>query len=178
MTAISWRHWLLVAIPVIALAGFWIAGPIPQPPGYHLFADARTCLGVPNAANVPKEMMTPGGFGIPFHLTPFGIMYNPERVPEPKSWTDLWDPKYKGRVSMWDAYYDAYIMAAVATGKGDDVEAGIKAWEPHRANIGAWTSSVPGEQDMVSRGEVWFAPHWGACGPPDLLPSQQPTEEA
>ena len=117
---------------------------------------------VPHAANVPAQMMTPGGFGIPFHLTPFGIMYNPDRVEEPKSWTDLWNPKYKGRVSMWDAYYDAYIMAAVATGKGDDVEAGIKAWEPHKANVGAWTSSVPGEQDMVHRGEVWLAPHWGA----------------
>ena len=52
MTAMSWRHWLLIAIPVAALAGFWLAGPIAQPPGYHLFADARSCLGVPNAANV------------------------------------------------------------------------------------------------------------------------------
>lgn len=52
MTAMSWRHWLLIAIPPAALAGFWLAGPIAQPPGYHLFADARSCLGVPNAANV------------------------------------------------------------------------------------------------------------------------------
>lgn len=117
---------------------------------------------VPNAANVPSEIMTHGGFGIPFHLTPFGIMYNPDKVEAPKSWADLFDSKYKGRVSMWDAYYDAYVMAAVATGKKPDVEEGIKVWAPHKANIGAWTSSVPGEQDMVHRGEVWFAPHWGA----------------
>lgn len=117
---------------------------------------------VPNASNVPSEIMTPGGFGIPFHLTPFGIMYNPDKVEAPKSWTDLFDPKYKGRVSMWDAYYDAYIMAAVATGKAPDVEEGIKAWAPYKQNIGSWTTSVPGEQDMVHRGEVWLAPHWGA----------------
>lgn len=117
---------------------------------------------VPNAANVPAAMMTHGGFGIPFHLTPFGIMYNPDRVAAPTSWTDLFDPRYKGRVSMWDAWYDAYIMAAVATGKGPDVIEGIKAWAPYKQNIGAWTSSVPGEADMVHRGEVWMAPHWGA----------------
>ncbi len=117
---------------------------------------------VPNAANVPAAMMTPGGFGIPFHLTPFGIMYNPDKVAAPTSWTDLFNPRYKGRVSMWDAYYDAYIMAAVATGKAPDVIEGIKAWAPYKQNIGAWTSSVPGEQDMVHRGEVWMATHWGA----------------
>ncbi|GGF50127.1 spermidine/putrescine ABC transporter substrate-binding protein [Azorhizobium oxalatiphilum] len=117
---------------------------------------------VPNAKNLPAGLTTPGGFGIPFHLSPWGIMYNPDKVEEPKSWTDLWDPKYKGRVSMWDAYYDAYIMAAVVTGKGPDVEAGIKAWEPHKANIGAWVNSPTAEEDLVSRGEVWLAPHWGS----------------
>ncbi len=116
---------------------------------------------MPNATNIPKEILTPGGFGLPIHLTPFGIMYNPDRVEKPTSWTDLWNPKYKGRVSMWSAYFDAYIMAAVATGKGPDVEAGIKAWQPHKQNIGAWITSHINEQDLVSRGEIWLAPHWG-----------------
>ncbi|MDJ0388768.1 extracellular solute-binding protein [Roseomonas sp. E05] len=117
---------------------------------------------VPNATHVPQAIMTPGGFGIPFHLSPVGIMYNPDHVEEPKSWADLWDPKYRGRVSMWDAWYDGYIMAAVAAGEGPDLEAGIKAWAPHKANIGAWVNSPVAEADLVSRGEVWLAPHWGA----------------
>ncbi|TDR85381.1 ABC transporter substrate-binding protein [Enterovirga rhinocerotis] len=117
---------------------------------------------VPNAANLPADLKTPGGFGIPFHLTPWGIMYNPDKVEKPTSWTDLWNPKYKGRVSMWDVYYDAYIMAGVVTGKGPDVQAGIKAWEPHKANIGAWVNSPTLEEDLVSRGEMWLAPHWGS----------------
>lgn len=116
---------------------------------------------VPHAANIPQEILTPGGFGLPIHLTPFGIMYNPDKVEAPKSWTDLWDPRYEGRVSMWSAYFDAYIMAAVATGKGPDVEAGIRAWEPYKKNIGAWITSHINEQDLVSRGEIWLAPHWG-----------------
>ena len=117
---------------------------------------------VPNARYVPKNIMTPGGFGIPLHLTPVGIMYNPDRVEKPTSWTDLWKPEYKGRVSMWNAWYDGYIMAAVAVGKGPDVQAGIKAWQPHKANIGAWVDSPTAEEDLVSRGEVWLCPHWGS----------------
>lgn len=112
--------------------------------------------------NVPQVINTPGGYGIVFLISPFGIMYNPDRVAKPTSWLDLWNPKNAGRVSMWDAYFDAYVMAAVATGKGPDVTEGIKAWAAHKKNIGAWVNSPIVEADLVDRGEVWLAPHWGA----------------
>lgn len=115
-----------------------------------------------NRDTVPAAVMTPGGFGITFLITPFGIMYNPDKVEKPTSWLDLFNPKYENRVSMWDAYFDAYVMAGVASGKGPDVAAGVKAWTPHKANIGAWVSSPIVEEDLVHRGEVWLAPHWGA----------------
>lgn len=117
---------------------------------------------MPNAKRVPKDLLLPGGDGVTFQQTPFGIMYNPDRVEPPTSWTDLWNPKYEGRVAMWDTYFDAYAMAAVATGKSPSVEDGVKAWEPYRKNIGVWSTSPIAEEDMVHRGEVWLAPHWGA----------------
>jgi putative spermidine/putrescine transport system substrate-binding protein len=117
---------------------------------------------MPNKKNIPAELMAPGGFGVVFQLTPFGIMYNPDKVEKPTSWADLWDPKYKGRVVMWDLYYDAYIAAAVISGKGPSVEEGIKLWAPHKQNVGAWTTSNSKAEDEVARGEMWLAPHWGA----------------
>jgi len=117
---------------------------------------------VPNVAKLPKGMETPGGLGVPFQLSPWGIMYNPDKMAAPTSWNDLYDPKLRGRVVMWDAYYDAYIMASVAAGKGPSVEEGVRAWQPHKANIGLWVNSPVVSQDMVSRGEMWCAPHWGA----------------
>ena len=114
-----------------------------------------------NAVHVPPSVRIPGAIGVTVQQTPFGIMYNPDRVPPPTSWTDLWDPKYRGRVSMYDSYFDAYAMASVATGGPPSVEAGIKAWEPHKDNIGVWAAGPTSEQDMVHRGEVWLAPHWG-----------------
>lgn len=117
---------------------------------------------VSNSKHLPPSMVPSDGYGLPFHVTPWGIMYNPDKVEKPESWADLWNPRYKGRVSMWDVYYDAYVMAAHITGKGHDVEEGIKAWAPHKENIGAWVNSPTMEADLVSRGEIWLAPHWGA----------------
>jgi spermidine/putrescine-binding protein len=63
---------------------------------------------------------------------------------------------------MWDSYFDAYIAAAVMSGKGPSVEEGIKLWAPHKQNIGAWTTSPTKVEDDVARGEMWLAPHWGS----------------
>lgn len=115
-----------------------------------------------NLEFVPEELLTPGGYGIPFIFSPFGIMYNPDKVEAPTSWKDLWKPEYKNRVSMWDAYFDAYVMAGMVSEGKPEVDAGIDAWKPHKKNIGAWVSSPIVESDLVSRGEVWLAPHWGA----------------
>ncbi len=117
---------------------------------------------MPNKKDVPAELNPPGGYGVIFQFSPFGIMYNPDRVEKPRSWADLWDPRYKGRVVMWDSYFDAYIAAAVMVGKGPSVEEGIKLWAAHKQNIGAWTTSPTKAEDDVSRGEMWLAPHWGA----------------
>jgi len=117
---------------------------------------------MPNRKSIPAELMPPGGYGVIFQFTPFGIMYNPDRVEKPKSWADLWDPRYKGRVVMWDSYFDAYVAAAVMNGKGPSVEEGIKLWAAHKQNIGGWTTSPTKAEDDVSRGEMWLAPHWGS----------------
>ena len=40
------------------------------------------------------------------------LMYNPSKVPEPKSFADLWNPKYADRVGINDGIYFQYIYAA------------------------------------------------------------------
>ena len=46
---------ILVAVAVVG-AGFALTSPIPQDPGYHLFADSRTLAGIPNAWNVLSNL--------------------------------------------------------------------------------------------------------------------------
>jgi hypothetical protein len=46
---------LLVSVPLLVLLGFW--QPIPQDPGFHVFADTRTCLGLQNFGNVASNLL-------------------------------------------------------------------------------------------------------------------------
>lgn len=48
---------LLAAILLVPLAALMLLhGPIPQDPAYHIFADIRTCIGIPNFGNVASNM--------------------------------------------------------------------------------------------------------------------------
>ncbi len=46
------RTGLLLLVSVIAVTALWFAGPIPQDPSYHLFADSSQVLGLGNFWNV------------------------------------------------------------------------------------------------------------------------------
>ena len=41
-------------------------------------------------------------YAIPWAWGPTGLMYNKDIIKSPKSWNTLWNPKYKGKVAMWD----------------------------------------------------------------------------
>lgn len=71
----NWRLYLLAAIPVVVLAVAGAVGPVAQPQGYHLFADRRSWLGVPNFANVASNaaFLIAGSVGL-FHC----IRFRPE----------------------------------------------------------------------------------------------------
>lgn len=52
-----WREGTLVLVPLALLAGIMAAGPIPQDPAYHQFADRRVMLGFPNLVNVASNLL-------------------------------------------------------------------------------------------------------------------------
>lgn len=66
---------------------------------------------IPNAANIDPKLRLP-------HLVNWiygGIvlMYNPNKIPTPPtSFTELWNPKWAGRVGLMDQLYFQYIYAA------------------------------------------------------------------
>jgi putative spermidine/putrescine transport system substrate-binding protein len=118
---------------------------------------------LPNAAQIPAGLNPVGGEAIALMLTPYGIAYNPDKVPAPTSWTDLYKPEYKGRVVMMDGFFGAFQMAALIDGdKGVDIGKGIKIWEKYKSNIGAWTNSEAQKAELLARGDMWLAPKFGA----------------
>jgi hypothetical protein len=55
----GWREALLLLLALAPLLYLLLlhGGPIPQDRAYHLFADARTCLGLPNFGNVASNLL-------------------------------------------------------------------------------------------------------------------------
>lgn len=50
------RHLLLGATVLATIAAAAMSPPIPQSPAYHLFADTRSLLGIPNCLNVVSNL--------------------------------------------------------------------------------------------------------------------------
>jgi len=119
---------------------------------------------IPNAANVPDHAFLETG-GVVFGVQPYGIIYNPRFVEAPKSYLDLFNPKYKGKVGLSDYVFDGFGLIAKSMGKSiDDVPAGIAEWAKHKANIGPWNQSPAHTNDLVESGELWLAYGFGGIG--------------
>lgn len=73
----GWREYALLALVLAPLLGlFFVYGkPVPQDPGYHVFADERSCLGLRNFGNVASNLLflAVGGFGMAWCLGNAGM---------------------------------------------------------------------------------------------------------
>jgi hypothetical protein len=50
------RAWIMIGLVMIGFIGVLFFDPVPQDPNYHLFADNRTILGIPNFYNVASNV--------------------------------------------------------------------------------------------------------------------------
>ncbi len=51
-------------------------------------------------------------FGVPFMWGPNPLLYDTTAFPQaPDSWSMFWDPKYKGKISVWDDLSTVYMAA-------------------------------------------------------------------
>ena len=53
-------------------------------------------------------------YGVPFVWGPNPLLYDTTAFPQPPdSWSILWNPKYKGKISLWDELSSIYMAAQV-----------------------------------------------------------------
>ncbi|MGH9581016.1 MAG: extracellular solute-binding protein, partial [Terriglobales bacterium] len=53
-------------------------------------------------------------YGVPFTWGPNPLLYDTTVFPHPpESWSVLWDPKYRGKISVWDDLSTLYMAAQV-----------------------------------------------------------------
>jgi putative spermidine/putrescine transport system substrate-binding protein len=80
---------------------------------------------IPNYADVVPELKSE--FFVPWLYSGVVIIYNKDKVKEPpRSYAELWDPKWAGRIGLTNQLYFNYMMMAglIKTGKMTDVPAG------------------------------------------------------
>jgi putative spermidine/putrescine transport system substrate-binding protein len=77
---------------------------------------------MPNLTNVYPRFLHEDGYGVSFSVTAAGLFYNPKAVKAPSSYAELWDAKYRKRLSIIGVRNtpSAFLLiaaAAIATGK-------------------------------------------------------------
>ncbi len=94
------------------------------------------------------------------------ILYRTDRIPSVDSWTALFDPKYRGHISMWDdgpgavtvsSYIKNWDETALSPAQLTEIE---RMWtDQRRLNRFYWTGEPELVQGMAS-GEIWLAYAW------------------
>lgn len=116
--------------------------------------------GVPNIVNITDGFVRPQGRGIGYMMSGIGILYNRNAMPvPPTSWTDLWNPANRGRVTMFD--YDLRMMAMAARlngGSENDPDPGFRVWSQNARNFRALVDSNDAVKNLLASGDAWMAP--------------------
>jgi putative spermidine/putrescine transport system substrate-binding protein/spermidine/putrescine transport system substrate-binding protein len=69
---------------------------------------------MPQLTSLPLVKSGGNVYGVPFQWGPNPLLYDTTVFPQPPdSWSVLWDPKLKGKVSLWDDLSSVYMAAQV-----------------------------------------------------------------
>jgi spermidine/putrescine-binding protein len=90
----------------IADAGLALALDLSQIPSYDRLS--------PQLTSLPLVRLKGQVYGVPFMWGPDPLLYDTTIFAKaPESWTVLWDPKYRGKISVWDDLSTVYMAAQI-----------------------------------------------------------------
>ncbi len=115
---------------------------------------------IPRIDRVHKSLRRPGNRGIGYGISGLGIMYNKNLVKSPPtSWTALWDPRWRGKVTFFDNNFIPLVLAARLNG-GDEknIDVGFKVWAENAKNLRALVTSNDQLKNLLVSGEAQIAP--------------------
>jgi putative spermidine/putrescine transport system substrate-binding protein/spermidine/putrescine transport system substrate-binding protein len=89
---------------MITKAGLAAPLDLSQMPSYNQLS--------PKLTSRPLVHLNGMAYGVPFMWGPNPLLYDTTAVPSaPGSWSILWDPRYRGKVSVWDELSTLYMAA-------------------------------------------------------------------
>jgi spermidine/putrescine transport system substrate-binding protein len=126
---------------------------------------------IPNTANLAAEWADPSydpgnAHSMPYMWWTTGVAYDTEKVGETlDSWDALWDPRWKGHMSMLDDSREAFGAALIRLGKSinttDDAEldAALALLKEQKPLLRTYTTDDIGQ---LSSGDSWVVHSWGS----------------
>ncbi|MDH3687851.1 MAG: ABC transporter substrate-binding protein [Gammaproteobacteria bacterium] len=123
-------------------------------------------------------------WGVPFTWGSIPFMYRTDKITEePTSLADLWDPKYEGKVSLWDDKSSIYVAARL---NGDTNIYNLSPEQMENAKqklieqkplVRKYWSTAGELVNLYANGEVWISNTWGGYQSAELQKQGIPVKE-
>ncbi len=115
---------------------------------------------IPNMTRVHSTLRRPADRGVGYGISGVGYIYNKNIVKEPPtSWADLWNPKWRGKVTFFDNDFRPLVLAARLNGGSEkNIDPGFKIWADNAKNIRALANSNDQLLNLLVTGEALIAP--------------------
>ena len=117
---------------------------------------------IPNLKDIsPIWLNQYNGTGVALDYVGYGIAYRKDLVPTPpKSWKDLWNPAYKGKVIIpeiggWGSWELLVVAARLNGGNEDNMAPAFKALHNLRPNLKQFFKSGADIANLLGSGEAW-----------------------
>lgn len=146
------------SLDVVSLVDFEASG-LAQLGVFETLTDAN----VPNVKNAIAALRQPQA--VPHIYSGLVIAYNPEKIKTPpKSFNDLWDPKYKGRVGLADILFPYNIAAAslAAGGTMSDLAPGMAKLGELKAQSPKIFATNEAVAQALKSEDIWITLAWRA----------------
>lgn len=140
-------------------AGIFTAAVMAQGQALKMFEPVATKVSRAAGANAAYKLF--GDDGVPFNTNLVGLIYREDLVDAPTSWLDLLNPKYKGKVGLYDAPQGILLgglwsVNQALGGNPSTLDKGFEAFAK-AAKAGQFSTVYNSNQtqfDAMSRGEV------------------------
>lgn len=125
-------------------------------------------------------------YGVPFAWGSIPFMYRTDKIAEadaPTSLKALWDPKYKGKISLWDDKSSIYVAARVNGNMNifelndAELDAAKQKLIAQKPLVRKYWSTAGELVDLFAGGEVWISNTWGGYQSSLLADKNIPVKE-
>lgn len=123
-------------------------------------------------------------WGVPFTWGSIAFMYRTDKITEePTSIGDLWDPKYKGKVSLWDDKSAVYVAARlngdtnIYSLNDEQMEKAKQKLIEQKPLVRKYWGTAGELINLYANGEVWISNTWGGYQSAELEKQGIPVKE-